>query len=120
MCGAPSESSRRRGGRRSPAKALRGFWRRVRDEARRLGTDGCTGVPDFRFRRACELHDILYRNGRDFSGRTISRWAADWRFLRAMRATSRTAVERWMLATAYWIGVRIFGGLAWARARGDK
>lgn len=68
--------------------------------------DGCSSVPDFNFRRCCELHDFAYRNG------VVSRWTADWTLAKCIWQ------HGWpMVAFIYWAGVRLFGRRAY---RWDK
>lgn len=59
------------------------YWRLVRRRAQELGSDGCSGVPDF-YVLACMEHDIHYRTGRRLCGKTLTRREADARFLRSM------------------------------------
>jgi len=55
------------------------YWVQVRHRAHRLGTDGCTGVPDF-YLDACYEHDIHWRQGFTLDGQRISTRQANLRF----------------------------------------
>jgi hypothetical protein len=55
------------------------YWVQVRHRANRLGTDGCTGVPDF-YLDACYEHDIHWRTGHTLGGERISTRQANMRF----------------------------------------
>ena len=81
----------------------------MRDRAKELGSDGCTGVKDF-YKDCCLLHDIFYRTGVDLEGKAISRKEADRLLRDCIRAKS--PVGKWsLLAMTRFIGTRLFGGL---------
>ena len=71
-----------------------------------LSTDGCTGAPDLWFRSCCVAHDLAYRNPE--VGHT--RVKADRNLWRCIRNKTHGGV---ILASVYWLGVRLFGGRAW-------
>lgn len=91
----------------------------AREKARTLAqlirSDGCTLAPDFNFADACKLHDLHYRTHRDAHGEPIERDVAD----AILRAGIRKRAGRFF-AWSYWIAVRIFGRIAWAKAAGRK
>ena len=83
----------------------------VRSLAARLGSDGCTGVPDF-FRDACLEHDIAYRTGKTVDGVPLTRARADAIFRRRIQTDSwfgRLSPMSWWR----WAGVRFLGGSSW-------
>lgn len=71
--------------------------------------DGCTWAPDSwggaYFFEACRRHDWWYRT------RCLSRWQADWRFLRNLRKLQCPT----LLALAYWLAVRAIGRYCYGR-----
>lgn len=67
---------------------MKHYWREVRLKARELGSDGCTGVPDF-YLDCCLEHDIHWRTGRTLSGKRISPADANRRFKRCIQARSK-------------------------------
>ena len=71
--------------------------------------DGCTGVPDFWWRRCCDEHD------EDYKKKTMSRARADWKFLKCLRRRAKTVFGRWIIAPAYYIGVRVLGRNYWEK-----
>ena len=52
------------------------YWRRVRIRAKKLGADGCSGVPEF-YRDCCLEHDIAYRTHKTVDDVSIDRKTAD-------------------------------------------
>jgi hypothetical protein len=87
------------------------YWDRVRAEATRLGSDGCSGVPDF-FRDACLEHDIHYRTHRNLDGREITKREADRLFRQRMQDMSvfgaYSPMSWWR-----WLAVTLAGGSSW-------
>lgn len=82
------------------------YWRRVRARAAALGSDGCTGVPDWH-RDCCLEHDVHERTGMDIHGQAISPAESDARFHECLR--QRSPFSWWSpLAWAYWGGVRLW------------
>lgn len=79
-------------------------------------SDGCTVVPDFDICHCCELHDYLYYRGGD----TIKRARADkllgMCIVRQGQRNHTPQRYNW-LAVTYWLGVRIFGWLAFNRRK---
>ena len=66
---------------------------------RALVSDGCTGAPDLDFGHdCCREHDHDYKLG------MISRWEADKKLYRCIRAKGYV-----VLPLIYWLAVRIFG-----------
>jgi len=91
------------------------YWRRVRQVAAALKSDGCTGVVDI-YKDACLEHDIHYRLGRTLGGYVITRADADRRFRLVMQSRSpfgRISPMSWWR----WAGVRIGGRAIWNRYR---
>lgn len=52
------------------------YWRTVRSKAKKLKSDGCTGVPDF-YLECCLEHDIHYRTHKKMDGTRITKAQAD-------------------------------------------
>lgn len=87
-------------------------WSRVREMARTLGSDGCSGPTFELYRDCCLQHDIAYRTGRDEDGAPITRREADARFRQCMQA--RSALGRWSpVAWWRWLAVRAVGWAYW-------
>lgn len=95
----------------TPGPADQDFWGAVRAIAEQLGSDGCTGIPDF-YVGPCFRHDIHYRTHADLAGRPLSRHDADRRFRLGIQAHSPFGV---LSPMSYWrwAGVRLFGRRAW-------
>lgn len=68
-----------------PKEAL--YWDLVRLKAVALGSDGCTGVPDF-YLDACYEHDIHWRTGFTLLGDPITYAEANTRFRRVIQSRS--------------------------------
>jgi hypothetical protein len=84
------------------------YWQRVKDYARQLGGDGCSGPTLQVHRSCCDEHDIHYRTGRTLDGRPITRAEADAEFRRCMQA--RSLGGRWHpLPWWRWVAVRLAG-----------
>lgn len=84
------------------------YWQRVKDYARQLGGDGCSGPTLQIFRECCDEHDIHYRTGRRLDGRPITRGEADAEFRRCHQRRSRLGV--WApMAWWRWAAVRVMG-----------
>jgi hypothetical protein len=100
------------------------YWQRVKQHARALRGDGCSGVPDVWGRPCCDEHDVAYRCHNDPDGQLITRAQADARFRRCL--ASRSPLRHLGLAFAsplawlYWLGVRLFGRRAWRAAQAGK
>ena len=84
----------------------------VRAKAKELGSDGCSGVPDFHL-DGCYEHDIAYRTGKDLYGNQITRAEADRRFRIYIQKHSLLAKFRLGFFSPMswwrWAGVRLFG-----------
>ena len=76
-----------------------------------IGSDGCTGVPDF-YLSACIIHDFWYRSHRNFNGFPITKAEADMGFKKLIQKQSFLGVFSPM-AQWRWLGVRFFGQKAW-------
>jgi hypothetical protein len=84
------------------------YWQRVKDYARQLGGDGCSGPTLQVHRSCCDEHDIHYRTGRTLDGQPITRAEADAEFRRCMQA--RSVGGRWHpLPWWRWVAVRLAG-----------
>ena len=85
----------------------------VRQKAKELGSDGCSGVPDFHL-DGCFEHDIAYRTGCDVYGNPITRAEADRRFRIYIQKHSPLAKLKLGFFSPMswwrWAGVRLFGG----------
>jgi len=105
----------------SHIRALQVFGRRALfDESVGLGahgdppynylTNGCTGVPDFDYKKCCDEHDLCYsRTPLGF------RWGCDLEIARCIAA--KGGPEHWILGVLYGLGVLVLGGplaLPWA------
>jgi hypothetical protein len=75
---------------------------------RPFSSDGCTGVPDFDFRKCCEAHDRHYA-----ADSTLSRAEADRRLRLCIQAKGRRKRGGLLfyqpVSWLYWIGVRALG-----------
>src|SRR3990167_3513292 len=91
------------------------YWSLVNRTAKKLGANGCTGVPDF-YRQACLEHDIHYRTHLSVFGSPITKATADRTFRRRIQQRSIFGILSPM-AWWRWLAVRFFGGKAW---KGDK
>lgn len=92
----------------------KGYWQRVKEHAAALKGDGCSGSPDFFYRRCCDEHDIAYRTGKTVCGKPITRAEADKALFQCMRKTGKTPITgRIILPSIYWLAVRIFGHGPW-------
>lgn len=67
------------------------YWRRVRQRAFELGSDGCTGVSEL-FKESCLEHDIHWRTGATIDGHTITTAQANTRFRLVIQSRSRFGV----------------------------
>ena len=91
----------------------RKYWLWVRWAARRLKSDGCTGVSEL-YHECCLQHDLAYRTGNDpqqlycHTVAPISRAEADAQFRRSMQQRSKLRVLS-PVAFGRWLGVRIWG-----------
>ncbi len=65
--------------------------------------DGCSCVPDFDFRRCCEIHDLAYHHG----GSSDQRKRADQIFRKCIKEFDHNILD-----DVYYIGVRA-GGVPW-------
>lgn len=83
------------------------YWRWVRQDARKVGSDGCTAVLDICL-DACLEHDIHIRRGLTIFDKTISPAQAHRRFRLVIQ--SRSPLGRWSpLSWWRWAGVVIWG-----------
>lgn len=87
------------------------YWSRIKEKADELGSDGCSGVPDF-YRWTCWEHDIHYRTHAFLSGDTIDKATADYIFRVRIQQGSfwgKFSPMSWWR----WIGVALFGKSSW-------
>ena len=82
-----------------------GYWEKVRIEALRLKSDGCTFVSDI-FLEACYEHDIHWRTGKTLEGLAITVAQANTRFRLVIQHRSRFGRYS-PIAWIRWTGVLI-------------
>lgn len=70
------------------------YWIEVRRRALALGSDGCSGVPDWLI-WTCHEHDVHYRSRRMLDGRPIDKTTADYIF--RVRIQQGSPLEAWGL-----------------------
>ena len=90
---------------------MRDYWERVRDEAGRIGSDGCTMALGA-YKDCCFEHDIAYRCGCTVDGRCLTKDEADRRFRACIQSHS---VFGWYSPIAwarFWI-LKWHGQKAW-------
>lgn len=76
--------------------------------SRKSNSDGCTGVPDFNFRKCCERHD------RDYShASSLTRRQADLGLKACISQYTLTPI----IPTVYYVGVRLFGWIFYKKKR---
>lgn len=89
------------------------YWQNVRNRAKQLGSDGCSG-PTLKgfYSLACFEHDIHYRTHHTLSGNPITRSQADQIFRLRHQEMSPlggiTPMGWWR-----WVALRVFGGSSW-------
>ena len=103
------------------------YWSFVRQEAKRVNSDGCTLVSEL-FHDACLQHDLGYHYGKDprsayafyladipdywDHARAVNRGCVDKQFRECIQQKSK--LGHWSpLAWIRWSGVRTFGWRAW-------
>lgn len=71
-------------------------------------SDGCTIVPNGGFNHCCIEHDSYYEDG------SVSRLDADNKLFKCIKKEGKDNIvnKGWhlLIASLYWLGVRIFGG----------
>lgn len=82
------------------------YWALVRQRAKELGSDGCTGVVDF-YLDCCLEHDIAYRTKADIYGLSRTNREADRDFRYCVQSRSPFGVLSPM-AWWRWAGLRIY------------
>jgi len=86
----------------------------VRELWRSLQSDGCTHAPDGPFHTCCAVHDAHYATHHTAGTHPLTRAEADWRLLVCMlRVQACPTTTRLILATTYWLAVRLFGRKYW-------
>lgn len=93
-----------------------GYWARVVDRAKELGSDGCSGVPDF-YLLGCLEHDVHYRTHKRIDGTSITRSEADAALRSYIQEHSPFGVFSPM-AWWRWAAVRLLGRRAWGEDDG--
>lgn len=77
-----------------------------------IGSDGCSGVPDF-YRCCCVVHDLAYKFRMDPWGRPVrTKKTADKNFRKCIQGHSRLGVLSPM-SWWRWLGVKRFGQRPW-------
>lgn len=74
------------------------YLARVRECAKVIEADGCSGVPDF-FKICCDAHDITYRTGADVDGEPRSQAEGDAELRQCIQARSRWG---WFSPMSWW------------------
>lgn len=98
------------------------YWTRIRDEADRLGTDGCSWGGAM-FRLGCLRHDVEYRSGVTIDGDPITKEESDLRLRSFIQSRSWFG---WYspVAWLYWSLLQTrFGQKAWddnAKVRAEE
>jgi len=87
------------------------YWDRIRERSKELGSDGCTGVPEF-YHDCCLEHDIAYRSGKDVYGNRITRKRADLQLRKCIQQRSRFGRYSPM-AWWRWTACRLVGSWSW-------
>lgn len=83
------------------------YWGMVQFVAWKLGSNGCSGVPDF-FRDACLEHDIHWRTGQTIDGEALTLAESNQRFRWVIQ--SRSIFGVWSPMSWWrWVGVLIAG-----------
>ena len=96
------------------------YWQRVRDEAGRIGSDGCTMALGA-YKDCCFEHDIAYRTGATVDGICLTREEADARFRSCIQSHSRFGWYSPVAWVRFWV-LRWRGQQAWdthAQARAN-
>lgn len=88
------------------------YWKRIRDEADRLGTDGCTMAGPL-FRDCCKRHDCEWRTGVTIDGDPITYEESNERFLACMQSRSIFGYYTPVGWVRYWLVRSRFGQKAW-------
>lgn len=97
------------------------YWGRVAFQAWSVGSDGCTGVPDF-YRDTCLEHDVHWRTGHMLDGTPLTLAKANRRFRWAIQARSpfgRLSPMSWWR----WAGVTVAGWFSdhwWRQHKGEE
>jgi hypothetical protein len=94
------------------------YVEKIRAEAQRLGSDGCSGPTLPVYVDVCREHDVHYRTHQTLYGVNLEQWQAD-RVLRE-RIQSRSSFKDWSpMAWWRWSALRLCGKAAWeAKDRG--
>jgi len=96
------------------------YWDRVKAYAWSLKGDGCSGAPDFNYRKCCDRHDIHYRTGKRMDGTPILRSDADKLFLACMKGSGRIPIVGTLLLPYLYYGfVRVFGQKAYFKNKDE-
>lgn len=98
-----------------PLKETEFYWLQIRRWAKKVKSDGCSGVPDF-YRDACLEHDYHYANAKTWYGDPVTRAQADARFRKVIQWKSPFGIFSPM-SWWRWAGLRLFGEAAWEAHR---
>ena len=82
------------------------YWTRVRARAKALGSDGCSGVPDWHV-DCCYEHDVHWRTGMTMAGEHIGADDATKRFEQCIQQRSQFR-QFSPMAWWRWAGVRLW------------
>ena len=87
------------------------YWSDVRARAKRLNSDGCTGVPDYLV-WTCLEHDVHFRTHRFLTGEPIDFQSANYIF--RARIQQGSPLGKFSPAAWWrWAAVAVFGASAW-------
>lgn len=85
--------------------------------ARLVKADGCSSAPDLWFKPCCDVHDVMYRTGKNYKGEPVTRAQADKQFYQCLRKHAISIFGKYILAPMYYAAVRTFGGKYWQGQR---
>ena len=89
-------------------------WPAIRQMAKSLGGDGCSGPTIPLFVDCCDQHDIAYRTHSDEFGDPITRAEADARMRECIQSRDPLG-EASVVAQWRFVALRMFGWLYWRR-----
>ncbi len=81
--------------------------------SRLTNSDGCTGVPNEKFKHCCVEHDSYYHD------KSLSRREADGRLFTCILNKGKDNIVSssyyLLIASVYWLGVRLFGSSSYGK-----
>jgi hypothetical protein len=110
------------------------YWDWIREEAKKINSDGCSTVPDFRV-ECCLEHDLGYFYGRSarsayqkYLGDSWDPWvdasrATRWQIDRIFWACNcrKSLLGKWSLMSLWrLVGVRVIGWMFWTEHRRER